>query len=53
MVDRQEQIARQIVGRGDAPDQAGPRLASVSSNLVSAKPSAFSFSSIRCVSRRL
>ena len=53
MVDRQEQIRRQIVGGGDTPDEAGLALPSVRSNLVSAKPSAFNFSSIRCARRRL
>ena len=54
MVDRQEEISGQIVGRGDPPDQAAPvPCPPVTSNLVSAKPSAFSFSSIRCARRRL
>jgi hypothetical protein len=52
MVDRQE-IRVQIVGGGDTLDEAGPGLPSVRSNLVSAKPSAFNFSSIRCARRRL
>jgi hypothetical protein len=53
MVDRQEEIRGQIVGGGDAFDEAAPGLPSVRSNLVLAKPSAFNFSSICFARRRL